>query len=677
MSFLRWTTGLLACSSLVTPALAQKPFKHALPAKTLVFVSAPDINSSIEEFMGTALAKMWREEEMQDFVGDALKMAKEQIANGMAQLAEMHEAGHVPITPAEVKSLRVHGLTAALTSFAIGASDSGKPQPKVGLLIHLDLGPSAATWRKVVDFGLAALVGKAGEKVERSSVKLDGDVELITIAPTTANTEMSLNVAFIGNGLIIGSLPAEVKNAVAAVLGQKTILPKDADYVATTTRLGTGGAEIEGYVAVSKFMDVMMDGLKMAEENAPNWPEELNAAGIGRALTALGMRSVTATGFTTKYEGKKSVTRAFALSPVAQRRGFAAAGGKSVDVSFLKWVPKDVASVSSSTLDLGGIYDGLIGALKAYDPQNPDLAKMLLGKLAELEEQFDISLKDDLFGVFGDQIVSWSMGVSSLMSPPEASMLIKVKDQERLLATLKKLAAMTGGMVDFPDSERRGVKTWRLEIDADSLPPEVAPVMQVMQMMQPCFAFKKGYMVLALSTGDVRRTIKRMDREDDPKTDIRSNREFAVYFADLQQKNVNSFAWTDWKVSFESLYSALTSALALLVSDDQIPFNMTLLPEAETLSQHLFSSMTTSRTTDEGHFSTSTSPIGPEVVVGVGLVAVGAGVAFAARGQMAPGPVAATEPAPAGFATDDARPAAAEKKAANKKAAEKTKKRLP
>ena len=130
-------------------------------------------------------------------------------------------------------------------------------------------------------------------------------------------------------------------------------------------------------------------------------------------------------------------------------------------------------------------------------------------------------------------------------------------------------------------------------------------------------------MVLALSTGDVRRTIKSMGRESNPANDIRSNKDLAGYLAQLQQQNVSGFAWTDWKVTFESGYSAITSALALMVNDEDVPFNMTLLPEAESLSQHLFSAMTWSTTNEEGYVSTSISPIGPEVTIGAMLALMG------------------------------------------------------
>jgi hypothetical protein len=403
------------------------------------------------------------------------------------------------------------------------------------------------------------------------------------------------------------------------------------------------------YIHLGGAVDFLMEFLKLAEQEAPNWPEQLQIDGIDRALTALGLRSVTALGFTSKYEGSKSVTRGFALAPEDSRKGLVSGKSTSLDLGFMKWVPEDVASLSAASLDIGGIYDGLVGAIKAY---NPEQADALLGKLKQMEEQVGISLKDDFFNVFGDQMVWWSMGVQNFMSAPEGAMLLKIKDEDKLLKTLAKIAEMTGGMVEFPSSERKGIKTWRLELNPEAIDPQIAGALS---FLQPCFAFKNGYMVMALATGDVRKAFKRMDREDDPKGDVRSNKEFASYLATIQQQKVSSFTWTDWKTSFENLYSAATSVLAFAVSADEVPFDLTLLPEAETLSQHLYSSASWSTVNEDGFVSTSISPLGPELVIGA--VAVGAGGALAAFGMKAARREPRQEaPASAEPATDAAEP---------------------
>jgi hypothetical protein len=623
MFLTRVTASFLATAALAAPVLSQgKPFKHALPAKTLAFFSVPDLNTSLGEFQKTAFAKMWRESEVQDFVADALKMGQAQWVEGRAQLKEMNEAGEFPISPDDLVKLRAQSVSGALTSVQIKMGGS-QPEPRIGVLIHIDFGESAATWRKLANVGIEALLAQTQGMLEKSSSKLDGDVELITLKPP--ETDMSVNVAFVGSGIVIGSITDEVKDCVNAITNQKTILPVTDNYRATSKYLSTVGAEMEMFLDIDGLMNFAMDFLKLAEKEAPYWPEELQIEGIERAIVALGLRSMKTMGFTSKYEGNKAVTRGFVLAPEADRKGLFAGASTNLDLGFLKWVPKDIASLSATNLDIASIYDGLVGAIKAY---NPEQADQLLGMLKEQEEKFGLSLKDDFFGVFGDQMVWWSMGVQNFMSAPEGAMLLKLKDQDKLLATLTKIAEMTGGMIEFPSSERKGIRTWRLELNPEAIDPQIAGALS---FLQPCFAFKNGYMVMALATGDVRKAFKRMDREDDPKDDIRSNKEFAGYLATVQQQQISSFSWTDWRTSFENLYSAATSVIAFAVSADEVPFDLTLLPEAETLSQHLFSSAFWSTTNKEGYISTNISPVGPELFIGGVALGVGASLFLVGR----------------------------------------------
>ena len=71
--------------------------------------------------------------------------------------------------------------------------------------------------------------------------------------------------------------------------------------------------------------------------------------------------------------------------------------------------------------------------------------------------------------------------------------------------------------------------------------------------------------------------------------------------------------------------------IAFAVSADEVPFDLTLLPEAETLSQHLFSSAFWSTTNKEGYISTNISPVGPELFIGGVALGVGASLFLVGR----------------------------------------------
>ena len=149
----------------------------------------------------------------------------------------------------------------------------------------------------------------------------------------------------------------------------------------------------------------------------------------------------------------------------------------------------------------------------------------------------------------------------------------------------------------------------------------------VFDMMQPTFAFKDGYMVMGFSASDIKRVFKRMDREDDPKGDIRSNKEFAA-IAQSIPAGVSNLAFTDWKATFESGYQLATGVLAFVPMPEDVPIDMSLLPDSETLTQHLYGGLTYTKTDAEGSETVSVSPFGPETGLALGVL-IGAAVAGA------------------------------------------------
>jgi hypothetical protein len=137
-------------------------------------------------------------------------------------------------------------------------------------------------------------------------------------------------------------------------------------------------------------------------------------------------------------------------------------------------------------------------------------------------------------------------------------------------------------------------------------------------------------MVAGFSASDVKRVFQRMDREDDPKGDIRSNKEFAAVAASIPA-GVDSLSFTDWKSTFESYYQIATGLLAFVPMGDQVPIDMSLLPDSGTLSKHLFASTSYTKTTPAGTESVSVSPFGPEIGLLVGAAILAGVTVFGVR----------------------------------------------
>lgn len=607
--------GLLPATALAQTSSSPPSLLPFLPKNTIMAVAAPDLNASMGEFSQMPLARMWHEEEVQAFLGDAKEMVAQQIEQAMAQAREQFKQGQFPVDPDKLMSLRVRGGTFALTRLDIAQSDFG-PMPEVGLMLHVDFGASAKQWFELIQMGLGMLAQQAGDELERSEWSV-GDVKVVTMTPTQPpGIKMSLNFAMTPTGIVFSTFKDELKSTLENMLANQPVLTASDAYKASASQVPSKGSEAEMFMRMAPMLDFAVKALEVAVENEPDMAM-IDPAGVGRALDALGLRSIHSMVATSSYVNGKAVSKSYVVAPAPERKGLLAGATKNLDTGFLKWVPKDAVGFSAMTMAPMSIYDALVAALKAYDDK---VAEQAMAQLGQIEQQIGFSLRDDLFGALGDTMITWSMPMASIASPPETAVLMKVKDSQKIIKVVKAIAQMTEGAISIDEAERRGVKTYQLRINFD---PTGGMGANPLDALSPSFAFKNDFMVLGFSPGDIRRVFERMDRtEDDPKNDIRGNKEFAAYLGTIPE-NVQSLSFTDWKANFESYYQVATSLLAFVPMNEDVPLDMSMLPEASTLTKHLFGSLSYAKADGNGIEQTSIGPFGAEAVL-IAVVAVAA-----------------------------------------------------
>lgn len=622
---------LCLATSLAVPAASQVALRDALPENTILYLGAPHMDQSLAEMRDMPLMRMWEEPEVQDFLADALQMAEMQWDQLMQMAQGMHENGQLPFKPEELLELRVHGMAAALTKLDLSV-DGDDVMPHIGFVAQLDFGNTAESWNGVIHFLLQMLKGKAGDDLTLQETEVAGS-KLVTLVPN--ETKMSLNFGFVGNGIVFGTDHDEVKTVISNLASGQKALSASENFTATFSQLDNAGAEMEFFLQPKPIFDFLFTALGVAKQKG-DLPEMIDIDGIARALDALGVHSLKTMGSTSMYtprgegESAMSVRKSFMLAPKDQRKGLFATANKSLEMDFLRWVPKDVASFSAMTFDLGSAWDGVVNALKAYDEEQ---AEQWLGTLAGYEEQFGVNVREDLLGSIGSEFMMWSMPTAAMMmGTPEVTMLLEVPDPERLVSTLETLFKMSEGMVELDKSTRRGIDVYTIQVNYD--PTGGGMGMNPLDMFAPTFSFKDGYLVAGFTVGDVKRAFKRMDREDDPSGDIRSNSEFVPYLEQLPQSGVVSLSFQDWKADFESIYQALTGMAAFIPMNDDIPIDLSLLPDVATLTQHLFGSVSWATLDDTGFHAMSQGPWGPEALalLGGGAAAVGGFVAASEQG---------------------------------------------
>ena len=513
--------------------------------------------------------------------------------------------------------LRIQGATFAITGMSMSEGPFG-PSPNLNLVAHMEFGTSAPTWNMLMQMGLGIIEMEAADEVIRTDSKI-GEVQLITLAPPEEfGIEMSINLAMVPNGILIATQTADIKSIVTNMNAKTPVLATAPGFEKATKRISTQGSEVQFYMSPDPIMDFGMSTMRMMADQGMGM-EMVDVDGLQRAMQAMGMSSLGTMASASSYVDGKSITKSFQTNYAAST-GTASAPA-TIDTSFLRWVPKDAVSFSASTWDIAGLYDMVVKGMQAYNPQ---LAEQALSQLAMMEEEIGFSLRKDLFGSFGNHYITWSMPVGTISAAPEMVLLVKINSEEKIVAAMKNMAAMSQGAIDIEEGTRRGVKSYQINVNMD-MSQDMG--INIFEMIQPTFAFKNGYMVMGFSTGDVKRVFKRMDREDIPKGDIRGNKEFAAV-ADMIPSGVSSLSFTDWKANFESYYQLLTGVLAFVPMPEDVPIDMSLLPDSETLTDHLFGSISYTKTDAAGTEIVAISPFGPEaVMMAVALGAMG-GAAF-------------------------------------------------
>ncbi len=623
MPFRRFLLAVLPCLvfPLALPAQSEA-FKQALPTRTLAYFSLPDLDTSLQEFATTPLAKMWKENELQEFLAPLLEQIQARLDAGLEQAREAFKAGQLPLDPDKLMAVRLHNLTAALTRFEIKQDQFGQPVPEVGILLHANYGESAGFMSQAFEFmAQAALAESRGELTIEKFTTGDlegfaGDSEGFSVVHKESMFGLHMLVA--GGSIFIGTIQEEVKAAAVAMQMGKPVLSGTDSYQKLATKLEIQGAEFEWFVHLGPMVDTLLATVTFVTQNAP-LPVTVDMEGVERVIESLGLRSLLAAGGTSSYVDGLSVIKGYVLLPAEARKGIFADSGKSLDLSLLRLVPEDVTNFTAMTVNPVGVYDGMVNAVKSYDPEAPS---PLLAMLAAYEENMSVSLRDDMFNAIGDHMVWWSMGIKNLnlLQPPEGVLMMHVKDGGKLLKSLQTMAGLSQGALEVVKFERRGRTFYRLEINPERMEESVAVMLST---MQPVFALEEDYIVVALSTADVRKGLTCLKNEDDPEKNIRSNKRFKTRMQGVPAAGLTHLSWTDWRTQFENWYQAVSVFMPLVLSNDELQLDLALLPEADTLGKHLSSSLTWQVNETDGIRMHGVGPIGPEAVGVLGVVLAG------------------------------------------------------
>jgi len=274
-------------------------------------------------------------------------------------------------------------------------------------------------------------------------------------------------------------------------------------------------------------------------------------------------------------------------------------------------------------------HDEVMGMLKAFEAQ--------LGG-ADAEGNPKWSLRRDLLGVLGGRMMSMTIpSAGSLLGPGGDTVgWIETSNAEQLAKSLAlvlafvdtQLADNEGFKIKFKEQAYGDVKLQVLDTS------KLGMLAMAAGSMQPSWCIHDGKFWFGTTTKSLKKALDGQkpatpaDPNVPPPENILAKADFAKRWVEPPAGTVvTSVEYGDTATIFENTYQQLMQVVPMLTTTGvmkDIPIDISLLPTAEAIGQHLFGTVTVSyRVGDHGHMTQSRGPFGPEAAVVLGGVIAG------------------------------------------------------
>ncbi|PIE22637.1 MAG: hypothetical protein CSA62_11160 [Planctomycetota bacterium] len=588
-----------ALAALVPSALrAQDAFMSTLPEGTAIYFGASDIPAAVEGFQSSALFKIWEADETQEFFAELITMVEQQYSVAMSQAKALHEQGMLPVSPEDLAAVRLDSFHFAVTDLEMPSQDH--PAPRVGVVAALDFGASSGTVQQLLSKMLPMAMMQMGENAPQPQVSEVAGSELTTLRLPELPF-LSINWAWSGSKLLIGTDTARLSSIMKGLKeGSTGGFLQSKLYRTTDSKIGGRPAAFESYLNTSVLLDRGLQALEMAAKMVPNF--EVDPAGVRRAMDVLGLFGLKGMGFRTGWENGKAFIDAFAMVPAAERKGLMSFfdSSKPIDRSHLAWIPREISSFSMGSMPkMSALYDCVMEAVKAYDPEAEGMAKMVLGQLQD-ELGLDIPA---LLGTLGGEMYGYQ-GPMMDMAVPQVVIAMDCPQPDLMLSQLKKLLALSEGMVDITESKEGGESVYGINVMMPGGGVDLSA------MMDPAFTFAKGKMIFSFNRSDLSQALQLMNGDAEA-GNITQHPEFAKHLKNLPQDAVR-LSFTDVKAMVGGYYGIMSGALGMFDLPPNLPLDPGLLPTVETITDPLFADFMWSKADADGAVMRMVGPMGPE-----------------------------------------------------------------
>lgn len=563
----------------VPPSLAD-----SLPADSIAYFSLPDIPAMRAGMEKSALLRIYRDADVQNFIAGGLAMLDEAWVEMRAQA----EAQGIPLELTHWEALRSFEAGFALRP-APGVENPFEQPPQIRAVARLGLAPGLGLRAYEV---LVGMLGDEGTEIESTPERrvfglMDGMEEGMPL-----------------RSQLVGTADAVEIELTWGAAGEGRLSDNDA-FRRAWHRNATPGTAAFGFLRLGELMGSVLAGLRAEQPEAAALAEEF----FERVLIPMDSAS-----FASGWNDDGSFTHA-ALDLEAADPADPLWSTVPLDPALAEYVPAEATAFQIASGRSGPWMDLMlrtldnVGAFRPADsPQS--VGEILQAQVPELHAWLFGEHRPELdraIGSFGTRSFSFTKSSGGLSA--ESFTFVELSDPdamsavlEQLMPRLREALKSAGGPVQLdmrrtkrsvtqPDgsvADVAGPAYYWLEFE---FPPQLQQVLGFLgQTLQPCFGVApEGWLVFSLSVQSVRSVLK--DGMSKPATSILSNAEAQAFLASLPE-NAHAASWSDPRPALGAALGMVGGLLPMLSgmlgeNASQLPVDLQAFPPAEAFVRHL------------------------------------------------------------------------------------------
>ncbi len=561
-----------------------------VPAETLLYFKCAGMEQLIADGASLDIFKLWNDPEIQAFFADATKMAH-------GHLSSAGEGGQWGEQIKQLWSLlqgdMAIAITPRLTIFAEGAAPS--------TALSVDMGDNKESFLATVDGFLDLAAGH--EHLDRDSIEYRG----FTINRIgKAKHRLMVCYATVKNLFVATINPYFMKEIIDCHLDQKAVLAGNPAFGRCLDKVGGAATRLMAFVNLEV-------PFKMA---APLWPYE-----FAEWFDMLGISEIDALCFASATEGGGSRDSFFIDCPGKKKGLLKALSPRPVSPDVLRKAPEDTIFFLDFILDPELVVKEVDGFVKTALPEF----------YGEFRQGFEIArretgldLEKEVFAPLGGEVsLMVTMPKSGgMVMIPDIIASVTIDDVERFTALQDKILSMLPKEVRVSKSTFGAYTLRYITVPEEGIP------------FSPTFTIADQTFLVASNPITMKRYLKWLE-SDSPS--LGDSAVFKAAMADVPD-NASILEFVNVPQIVGLAYQNAAPFLPGLLDQEELPFDMALLPMSESITKHLSSAVSYGVVDEDGILMAGRWSLGCSSI----LSAIAAAADYLVDNDLVSGIVAAT-----------------------------------